>query len=195
MRKKTLGVIVGLFLIVGLIQSGYAADSASEYNENSSNAVNVFDIYSKTLANLMQAAEKMGHSIEHRIDNIKIGIDEETFISFVLSDTFPDKYTDGEIVGFVDVSGFGDGLPDGQYGVKMHFEKKTLNKPSEFINITTGEQYLFETDTERVDASVAINTSEFSIKKGCTWIYVLRKLIDGTYIIRKVCLDCPGCYN
>ena len=154
-----------------------------------------FRIHRKTKDHLMHAAKKMDHSIEKRINKIKIGADEKTFVSFVLSDTFPDEFTDGEIVGFVDVSGFGDGLPDGQYGVKMYFEEKHRNKPSQFINITTGEEFLFETDTEKIDASIAKNTSEFSIKKGCTWIYVLSKLLDGTYIILKVCIDCPDCYN
>ena len=152
-------------------------------------------VFKKTKNDLIKAAKKKDHLIEKRINKIQIGMDEDIFVSFVLSDTFPDKFSDGEIVGFVDVSGFGDGLPDGQYCVKMYFEEKNRNKPSEFINVTTGEQYLFETDTEKIEASVAKNTCEFSIKKGCTWINVLIELIDGTYIIRKVCLDCPECYD
>jgi hypothetical protein len=197
MMKKISGVIAGLFLIAGLTQSGYAADSVSDYDENgnTSNAVNASAIYSKTLANLMQAAEKTGHSIEKRIDKIKIGVDEATFISFVLSDTFPDEFKDGESVGFVDASGFGDRLPDGQYEVKIYFDEKNRDKQSEFINATTGRKYHFDTDTKKIEDPVGINVSEFSIKKGCTWIYVLQILPDGTHIVREVCLDCPECYD
>ena len=195
MIKKILGVIAGRLMIVGLTQSGYAVDSASDYNENSSNAVNVFDIYSKTLTNLMQAAEKMGHSIEKRINKIQIGVDENTFVSFVLSDTFPDEFTDGESVGFVDVSGFGAKLPDGQYAVKIYFDEKNRDEPSEFINTTTGKQYFFDTDTKTIKAPVGINTSEFGIRKGCTWITVEWKSLSGDIIIREICLDCPECYG
>lgn len=60
MMKKILGVIAGLFLIAGLTQSGYAADSASDEETNSSTAVNASSIYSNTLANLMRAAKKTG---------------------------------------------------------------------------------------------------------------------------------------
>ncbi|WP_320044554.1 hypothetical protein [uncultured Desulfobacter sp.] len=195
MKKKISCFIAELFLIIGLTQSGYAADPASDYNENSSNAVNVFDIYSKTLANLMQAAEKMGHSIEKRINKIQIGVDEKTFISFVLSDSFPDEFKAGESVGFVDVSGFGDRLPDGQYEVKIYFDEENLDKPSEFINTTTGKQYLFDTNTKKKKDPVSINTSEFGIRKGCTWVYAYVVLPDLTVIIREICLDCPECYN
>ena len=190
MRKKILGVIAGLFIIVGLNQSGHAADSASDYNDDGSpsNTVNVSAIYSKTQANLMQAAEKMGHSIEKRIGNIKIGIDEETFISFVPSDTFPDEFMDGEIIGFVDVLGFGDKLPDGQYSVKIYFDEKNLNKPSEFINVSTGEQYLFETDTIEIEDPVGIDASEYKIIKGSTCIQVCIIVFPtGTCIIRTIC--------
>ncbi|MCG8553160.1 MAG: hypothetical protein MI799_22360 [Desulfobacterales bacterium] len=62
MKKKISGVIAGLFLIVGLTQFGYAADSASDYNDDgsSSDTVNVsaFSIYTKTLTNLMKAAKR-----------------------------------------------------------------------------------------------------------------------------------------
>ncbi|WP_320044556.1 hypothetical protein [uncultured Desulfobacter sp.] len=152
-------------------------------------------IYKKTKADLMKAAKKKNHSIKQRIDKIQIGASEDSFISFVLSDTFPDEFMDGEIVGFVDVSGYGDRLPDGQYEVKIYFDEKNLNKPSEFINVKTEKQYLFDTDTKKIKDPVSTNASEFSIKKGCTWIYVLGILPDGTAIIRKVCLDCPECYN
>lgn len=39
----------------------------------------------------------------------------------------------------------GDILPDGQYGVKLYFDEKNRKKPSEFINVKTEEQYLFDT--------------------------------------------------
>ena len=193
MRKKILGVIAGLFLIAGLTQSGYAADSASDYNDDgsSSETVNVsaFSIYTKTLTNLMKAAKKMDHSIEQRIGKIKIGIDEETFISFVLSDTFPDEFTDGETVGFIDVSGFGDKLPDGQYGVKIYFGEENLDKQSEFINVTTGEQYLFAAHIEKLEGTISKNSSEFKIIKGSTCIEVLYYLPDGTAIVCEICID------
>jgi hypothetical protein len=143
----------------------------------------------------MQAAEKTGHSIEKRIDKIKIGVDEATFISFVLSDTFPDEFKDGEIVGFVDVSGFGDKLPDGQYEVKIYFDEENHDKPSEFINVKTGKQYHFDTDTKKIKVPKGINTCEYSIKKGCTWIQVLMVTIYGDALLVDVCLDCPECYD
>ena len=129
----------------------------------------------------------MDHSIEQRIGKIKIGIDEETFISFVLSDTFPDEFTDGEIVGFVDVAGFGDILPDGQYGVKIYFDEKNRNKPSEFINVITREQYFFETETQTIEAPVGISASEFKIIKGSTCIQVCLIMPTGTCVISTVC--------
>jgi hypothetical protein len=152
-------------------------------------------IYKKTKKDLIKAAKKKGHSIEKRINKIQVGADEETFISFVLSDTFPDEFTDGESVGFVDVSGFRDKFPDGQYEVKIYFDEKNRDKQSEFINITTGEKYFFDTDTEKVETPKGVTACEFSIKKGCTWIDVLQILPDGTGIIHKVCLDCPECYD
>jgi hypothetical protein len=195
MMKKILSFIAGLFLIAGLTQSGYAADSASDEETNSSTAVNASAIYSNTLANLMRAAKKTGHSIDQRIGKIQIGIDETTFISFVLSDTFPDEFKDGEIVGFVDASGFGDKLPDGQYEVKIYFDEENHDNQSEFINVTTGKKYYFDTDTETIEAPKGINTCESRIIKGCTWISVLIITPHGTAIIREVCLDCPECYD
>jgi hypothetical protein len=189
MMKKILSFIAGLFLIAGLTQSGYAADSASDEETNSSTAVNASSIYSNTLANLMRAAKKTGHSINQRIGKIQIGIDETTFISFVLSDTFPDEFMDGDIVGFVDVSGYGDTLPDGQYGVKIYFDEENRNNPSEFINIETEKQYRFATNTEKVEDPVGINASEFRIIKGSTCIEVLFYLPDGTAIVCEICTD------
>ncbi len=151
-------------------------------------------IYKKTKTDLIKVAKKKGHSIEKRINKIQIGVDENTFVSFVLSDTFPDEFTDGEIVGFVDVSGF-DKLPDGQYEVKIYFDEENLDKQSEFINVTTGKQYFFDTDTKKIKNPTCINTSEFGIKKGCTWVYTYIELPDGTIIIHEICLDCPECYN
>lgn len=145
-------------------------------------------IYKKTKKDLIKAAKKGGHSIEKRINKIRVGADEETFISFVLSDTFPDEFTDGKIVGFVDVSGYGDTLPDGQYSVKIYFEEKNFKKPSEFINVTTGEQYLFETDTKIIENPVGINASEFKIIKGSTCVQVCL-ILPGTMtcVIQTVC--------
>lgn len=196
MMKKILSFIAGLFLIAGLTQSGYAADSASDEETNSSTAVNASSIYSNTLANLMRAAGKAGHSIDQRIDKIRIGVDETTFISFVLSDTFPDEFTDGDIVGFVDASGFGDRLPDGQYGVKVFFDEKNTNKPSEFINVTTGEQYLFDTDNRKIENSDDISASEYSITtEECIWITFPWENFAGDIIYIDICLNCPDCYN
>ena len=195
MMKKILSFIAGLFLIAGLTQSGYAADSASDEETNSSTAVNASAIYSSTQTNLTKAAEKAGHSIDQRIDKIRIGVDETTFISFVLSDTFPDEFKDGEIVGFVDASGFGDKLPDGQYEVKIYFDEENHDKPSEFINVKTGKQYHFDTDTERINTPSGRTACEFGIKKGCTWIQVSITSPSGNIFIRWVCLDCPDCYD
>ena len=192
MKKKISGVIAGLFLIVGLTQSGYAVDPAFDYNDDGSSSdtlnVSAFSIYTKTLTDLMKAAKKMDHSIEQRIGKIKIGIDEETFISFVLSDTFPDEFTDGEIVGFIDVSGYGDTLPDGQYGVKLYFDEKNRNKPSEFINVITREQYFFETEAQTIEDPVGISASEFKIIKGSTCVQVCL-ILPGTMtcVIQTVC--------
>jgi hypothetical protein len=157
----------------------------------------VSGVHSKTQDNLMRAAKKLDHSIEQRIDKIKIRKDKDSFISFVLSDTFPDKFKEGEILGFADVSGYGDKLPDGQYGVKIFFDEKNLKKPSEFTNVTTGEQYLFITDTKKTENSDNISTSEFSITtEECIWITVVAGILpDGSYIIRYVCLNCPDCYD
>ncbi|MCG8550925.1 MAG: hypothetical protein MI799_11035, partial [Desulfobacterales bacterium] len=119
---------------------------------------------------------------------IKIGIDEETFISFVLSDTFPDEFTDGEIVGFVDLAGYGDILPDGQYGVKIYFDEKNRNKPSEFINVITREQYFFEAETKAIEDLIGISTSEFKIIKGSTCVQVCLILPSGTCLIQTVCI-------
>jgi hypothetical protein len=152
-------------------------------------------IYKKTKKDLVKAAKKRGHSIEKRINKIQVGTDEETFISFVLSDTFPDEFTDGEVVGFADASGFSDKLPDGQYEVKIYFDEENHDKSSEFINITTGEKYSFDTDTEKIETPKGINACESRIIKGCTWISVLFLLPDGTGFIREVCLDCPECYD
>ena len=189
MMKKILSFIAGLFLIAGLTQSGYAADSASDEETNSSTAVNASSIYSSTQTNLMKASEKAGHSIDQRIDKIRIGVDETTFISFVLSDTFPDEFMDGDIVGFVDVSGYGDTLPDGQYGVKIYFDEKNWSKPSEFINLTTGEQYLFDTITKEIEDPVDSTFHEFSIIKGstCVQVCVITPPL-GTCVIRTVCI-------
>lgn len=144
-------------------------------------------LYKKTKKDLIKAANKMDHSIEKRINKIRVGADEETFISFVLSDTFPDKFTDGEIVGFVDVSGYGDTLPDGQYSVKIYFDEKNWPKPSEFINVTTGEQYPFETNTKIIENPVGMDASEFKIIKGSTCIQVCLILPGGTCLIQTVC--------
>jgi hypothetical protein len=197
MMKKILGLIAGLFLIVGLTQSGYAADSASDEETNSSTTVNASAIYGNTLANLMRAAKKTDHSIDQRIDKIRIGVDEETFISFVLVDTFPDEFKDGEIVGFVDASGFGDKLPDGQYEVKIYFDEENRDKQSEFINVTTGEQYLFDTNTKEIEDTDAINVSKATIteEEECNWVEVDIRFPDGTIVRRMICLNCPDCYN
>nr|WP_321403312.1 hypothetical protein [uncultured Desulfobacter sp.] len=144
-------------------------------------------IYKKTKTDLMRTAKKMNHSIEKRIGKIQIGADADTFISFVLSDIFPDKFTDGEIVGFMDVSGYGDDLPDGQYGVKIYFDEKNLKKPSEFISVTTGEQYLFETNTKELKEPVGIKANESKIIKGSTCIQVCLILPSGTCLIQTVC--------
>jgi hypothetical protein len=115
-------------------------------------------------------------------------VDETTFISFVLSDTFPDEFMDGDIVGFVDVSGYGDILPDGQYGVKIYFDKKNWTKPSEFINVTTGEQYPFETNTKIIEDPVGMDASEFKIIKGSTCIQVCVITVTGTWVCSTVCI-------
>ena len=146
-------------------------------------------LYKKTKKDLIKAAKKKGHSIEKRIEKIQIGVDEKTFISFVLSDTFPDNFTDGKIVGFGDVSGYGDSLPDGQYSVKIYFDEKNWSKPSEFINIATGEEYLFETDTRIIENPVGINANESKIIKGSTCIQVCYILLSGTCLIRTICYD------
>lgn len=152
-------------------------------------------ILKKTKKDLIKAAKKKDHSIEKRINNIKIGVDEDTFISFVLSDTFPDEFTDGEIVGFVDVSGYGDKLPDGQYEVKIYFDEDNHDRQSEFINVTTGKKYYFDTDTKKIEDPTDIYASEYRIIKGCTWITVEWKSLSGDIIIREICLDCPECYG
>nr|WP_320191410.1 hypothetical protein [uncultured Desulfobacter sp.] len=153
-------------------------------------------VHSKTQDHLIRAAKKMNHSIEQRIDKIQIRADEKIFISIVPSDTFPDKLTDGDIVGFVDVSGFGDRLPNGQYGIKIYFDEKNPNKPSEFINVNTGEQYLFDTDTKKIEAPDAISASELSITtEECIWITVPWENLSGDIFYFDICLNCPECYN
>ncbi|MCG8553159.1 MAG: hypothetical protein MI799_22355 [Desulfobacterales bacterium] len=152
-------------------------------------------VYKKTKKDLRKKKKKKGHSIEKRINKIQVGADEETFISFVLSDTFPDEFKDGESVGFVDVSGFGDRLPDGQYEVKIYFDEDNHDKQSEFINVTTGKQYYFDTDTRKIKVPKGINACEYSIKKGCTWITVLMVTLHGDAFLVDVCLDCPECYG
>nr|WP_319494216.1 hypothetical protein [uncultured Desulfobacter sp.] len=153
--------------------------------------------HSETQGHLMRAAQKMGYSIEKKINKIKIRADEKNFLSIVFSDTFPDKFTDGEIVGFVDVSGFGDRLPDGQYGIKIYFDEKNWSKPSEFINVKSEEKYFFDTDTEKIEASsVNINASECSItEEECIWVDVSIPLPGGTIIHRTICVNCPDCYE
>lgn len=152
-------------------------------------------IYSNTQNNLMAAAQQLGHSIDKRINKIKIGADKNTFISFVLSDSFPDKFTDGDIIGFVDVSGYGEKLPDGRYGVKIYFDEENIDKDSEFINVESGKKYFFGTETQTIKDHDSVYISEFSIKKGCTWISVLIITLHGNAMIRDVCLDCPMCYE
>lgn len=142
-----------------------------------------------------KGCKKRGHSIEKRINKIQIGADEETFVSFVLSDTFPDEFKDGEPVGFIDVAGFGDKLPDGQYEVKIYFDEENRDRRSEFINVTTEKKYYFDTDTEIIEAPKGINTSEFRVIKGCTWVTVYKVTLHGNILIREVCLDCPECYD
>jgi hypothetical protein len=86
-------------------------------------------------------------------------------------------------------------LPDGQYEVKIYFDEENHDNQSEFINVTTGKKYYFDTDTETIEAPKGINTCESRIIKGCTWISVLIITPHGTAIIREVCLDCPECYD
>ncbi|WP_020586699.1 hypothetical protein [Desulfobacter curvatus] len=157
-------------------------------------------IHSKTQANLMQAADKMGQTIEERINKIKIGADKDTFISFVLSDSFPGKSMDGQIVGFVDASGYGERLPDGQYGIRISFGEKNFNrqsefikKQSEFINVKNGESYFFDTKIEIIEDPDGGYVSEFSVEKGCTKLSFIKKTFHGDLVRCTICLDCPSC--